>query len=70
MSALILDGSDTPDPTNSRGILLRLLDTLAAWQMRHSYCAISRNQLRNATMTGVTQPSSAKQRSSISPCDR
>ena len=70
MAALILGGSGTPDPTNTRGLLLRVMDTLASWQMRHSYCVISRNQLRKATMTGVTQPSSVNERSSIRPCDR
>lgn len=71
MAALTIGGPGNPDTdTDSRGMLLRLLDALAAWQMRHSYCVISRSQLRNATMTGVTQPSSSNERSSISPCDR
>ena len=52
------------------GALLRLLDTLAEWQMRHSHSVISRVQTDSATITGVTQPSSANERSSISPCDR
>jgi hypothetical protein len=70
MAALSISNPGTPGPTDSRGMLLRLLDALAVWQMRHSYCVISRNQVRNATMIGVTQPSSANERSSISPCDR
>jgi hypothetical protein len=70
MGALTLNGAGAPDSTGSRGMLLRLLDTLAAWQMRHSYCLIRRNQIRSATMTGVNQPSSANERSSINPCDR
>jgi hypothetical protein len=52
-----------------RGALLRWLDTLAAWQMRHSHDVISRRQAANATITSVTQPSSANERSSTSPCD-
>ena len=70
MAAWTFNGAEAPEPTDSRGMLLRWLDTLAAWQMRHSYCVISRNQTRRATITGVTQPSSANERSSISPCDR
>jgi hypothetical protein len=66
-AALCNDGSHTePD----RGVLLRLLDALAAWQMRYSHQVISRVQPLNATMTGVTQPSSVNERSSTSPCDR
>ena len=60
------DSSDAPP----RGALLRWLDTLAAWQMRHSHEVISRIQTDSATITGVTQPSSANVRSSTSPCDR
>ena len=47
-----------------------VLDALAEWQMRHSHRLISRGQALNATMTSVTQPSSANERSSTSPCDR
>ena len=61
---------NSPEPTPPRGALLRLLDTLAAWQMRHSHSVISRVQADSATITGVTQPSSANERSSTSPCDR
>jgi hypothetical protein len=50
--------------------LLRLLDTLAEWQMRHSHHVISRNHRLSATISGVNQPSSGNERSSISPCDR
>ena len=60
----------SPEPTPSRGRVLRLLDTLAAWQMRHSHEVIARVQTDSATITGVNQPSSANERSSISPCDR
>ena len=52
------------------GFTLAPVVILHAWQMRHSYCLISRNQPRSATITGVTQPSSANERSSINPCDR
>ena len=58
------------EPAPSRGRVLRLLDTLAAWQMRHSHEVIARVQTDSATITGVNQPSSANERSSISPCDR
>jgi hypothetical protein len=70
MAALTFDRSSTPEERSPRGPVLRWLDTLATWQMRHSYCVISRHQVLNATMTGVTQPSSTNERSSISPCDR
>jgi len=70
MAALTVNRAEAPEPTDHHGMLLRWLDTLAAWQMRHSYCLIRRNQMRSATSTGVTQPSSANERSSISPCDR
>jgi hypothetical protein len=60
------DSSDAPP----RGTLLRWLDTLAAWQMRHSHEVISRIQTDSATISGVTQPSSANDRSSTIPCDR
>ena len=70
MAALTFADSNSPESAPSRGALLRWLDTLAEWQMRHSHSVISRVQADNATMTGVTQPSSANERSSISPCDR
>ena len=50
--------------------LTHSLDALAAWQMRHLYCLIHRRQALSATITGVNQPSSANERSSINPCDR
>jgi hypothetical protein len=70
MAAALCDGppSTTADP--HRGALLRVLDALAAWQMRHSHEVISRAQTLKATMSGVTQPSSVNERSSTSPCDR
>lgn len=61
---------NSPETVPSRGALLRMLDTLAAWQMRHSHEVISRIQADSATITGVVQPSSANERSSTSPCDR
>jgi hypothetical protein len=63
-------GCKPSDPLPSRGILLRMLDTFAEWQMRHSHSVISRGQADSATISGVTQPSSTNERSSISPCDR
>jgi hypothetical protein len=60
------------DPNSAdatRGVLLRWLDTLAEWQMRHSHSMISR-QADKATITSVTQPSSVNERSSTIPCDR
>ena len=60
----------SPEPAPPRGKLLRMLDTLAEWQMRHSHSVISRTQADNATITSVIQPSSANERSSTSPCDR
>jgi hypothetical protein len=66
MAGLTCNSSESKPP---RGALLRMLDTLAEWQMRHSHRVISRAQADNATMTGVTQPSSANERSSTSPCD-
>ena len=69
MAALAFDCSERPG-RDWPAAVLRWLDTLAAWQMRHSYCVISRNQMLKATMTGVTQPSSTNERSSIIPCDR
>ena len=55
--------------SSTRGMLLRWLDALAEWQMRHSHSVISR-QADKATITSVTQPSSVNERSSTSPCDR
>lgn len=52
---------------SDRGAFLRFLDTLAEWHMRQSHRVISRAQPLAATMTGVNQPSSGKDRSSISP---
>jgi hypothetical protein len=63
-------GCEHPDPMPSRGVLLRMLDTLAVWQMRHSHRVIARTQAASATISGVTQPSNANERSSTSPCDR
>jgi hypothetical protein len=68
MGPLTLGGCHTPAP--DRGVLLRFLDTLAVWQMRHSHAVISRAQTDNATISGVTQPSSSNERSSTSPCER
>ena len=70
MAGLTCHGANSPESAHPRGALLRMLDTLAEWQMRHSHSVISRVQTDNATMTGVTQPSSTNERSSISPCDR
>jgi len=70
MPALAYRNCDQPQATPSRGRLLRLLDTWAAWQMNHSHQVISRGHTDSATMTGVTQPSSVNERSSTSPCDR
>jgi hypothetical protein len=49
---------------------LRMLDTLAEWQMRHSHSVISRAHAASATMSGVAQPSNTNERSSTSPCER
>ena len=70
MNAAICNRSHSADDAPHRGALLRLLDTLATWQMSHSHHVISRAQTLNASMTGVIQPSSANERSSTSPCDR
>ena len=67
MAALSLGGCKSPESTPQRGILLRWLDSFAEWQMRHSHKVISRAQADNATITGVTQPSNANDRSSTSP---
>ena len=65
MAALTCEQCNSPEA--DRGALLRLLDTLAEWQMRHSHTVIRRVQTDNATITGVTQPSSANERSSTIP---
>ena len=65
MAALTCEHCNSPEA--ERGVLLRLLDTLAEWQMRHSHSVIRRAQAANATITGVTQPSSANERSSTIP---
>jgi len=70
MAALTFGTSDSSEGAPRRGALLRLLDTLAEWQMRHSHHVISRSQPLDATISGVNQPSSGKERSSINPCDR
>jgi hypothetical protein len=70
MPALAYRNCDHPQTTPSRGRLLRLLDSWAAWQMSHSHQIISRGQTDSATITGVTQPSSVNERSSTIPCDR
>jgi len=62
--------SNSPQSDPRRGALLRLLDTLAEWQMRHSHSVISRAQSASATISGVNQPSSGNERSNTSPCDR
>lgn len=41
-------GSLSADPTPPRNTLLRILDTLAEWQMRHSHSVISRRRPANA----------------------
>jgi hypothetical protein len=70
MAALTFGTSGPPETTPRRGALLRLIDTLAEWQMQHSHHVISRTQPARATSSGVNQPSSGKERSSINPCDR
>jgi hypothetical protein len=69
MAAMIVPGPNPSPSSPARGALLRWLDALAAWQMRHSHEVISRVQSERATMTGVTQPSSATERSTNIPCD-
>ena len=54
----------------TRSALVRAMDALAEWQIRRSDCLIRRSQTDNATITGVNQPSSTNERSSIRPCDR
>ena len=44
MAALTFGTSNSPEPDPRRGALLRLLDTLAEWQMRHSHRVICRGQ--------------------------
>jgi hypothetical protein len=67
MASLACRTSDSSEAAPDRGGFLRLLDTLAESYMRQSHRVISRAQPLNATMTGVNQPSSGKDRSSISP---
>ena len=70
MAALTFETTNSPESGPRRGALLRLIDTLAEWQMRHSLHVINRSQSACATSSGVNQPSSGKERSSIKPCDR
>ena len=70
MNAIPFRGFKSPDAGPERGALLRLLDTLAEWQMSHAHSVISRVQADSATISGVTQPSSSNERTSTSPCDR
>ena len=70
MAALTYDEANPAQPPPHRGVLLRVLDVLAERQMRHSHCVIRRAQMLEASMTGVTQPSSVNERSSTRPCDR
>ena len=67
MAALAYRTPDSPEAATDRGAFLRLLDTLAESYMRQSHRVISRAQPLNATMTGVNQPSSGNERSSIRP---
>jgi hypothetical protein len=67
MASLACRTSDSSEAATDRGAFLRMLDVLAEWHMRQSHRVISRAQPLNATMTGVNQPSSGKDRSSISP---
>jgi hypothetical protein len=67
MATLTVRTSDSHEATTDRGALLRFLDTLAEWHMRQSHRVISRAQPLAATMSGVNQPSSGKDRSSIRP---
>jgi hypothetical protein len=70
MAALACNGPEASKDAARRNLLLRCLDVLTEWQLRHSLSVISRGQARNATSTSVTQPSSVNERSSTSPCDR
>jgi hypothetical protein len=67
MATLTVRTSDQHDAASDRGAFLRFLDTLAEWHMRQSHRVISRAQPLAATMSGVNQPSSGKDRSSINP---
>ncbi len=44
MATLTFPGCNSPEQRQPRGALLRLLDTLAEWQMRHSHSVIRRIQ--------------------------
>jgi hypothetical protein len=68
--ATLTFGGCKPDTTPPRGVLLRVLDRFAEWQMRHSHSVIRRIQRDAAVIDNVAQPSSVNDRSSISPCDR
>jgi hypothetical protein len=70
MAAAIAQEPGQAESAARRGLLLRWLDALASWQMQRSYGVIHRSQRLNATSTGVNQPSSTNERSSIRPCDR
>ena len=67
MATLAFRTSDSPEATPDRGAFLRMLDAMAEWHMRQSHRVISRAQPLSATMTGVNQPSSGNERSSINP---
>ena len=67
MATLAFGPSDSPEAVSNRGAFLRMLDAMAEWHMRQSHRVISRAQPLAATMSGVNQPSSGKDRSSISP---
>src|SRR5262249_42655025 len=61
------DCNHRPDSADQRGFLLRWIDNFAEWQMRHAYGVINRVQTDKATITSVTQPSNANERSSTKP---
>ena len=67
MASLARPTSESSEAAPDRGAFLRMLDTLAEWHMRQSHRVISRAQPLSATMTGVNQPSSGNDRSSINP---
>jgi hypothetical protein len=67
MAALTCEPCHPPESKPDRSALLRVLDTLAEWQMRHSHNVIRRVQADNATISGVTHPSGANERSSTKP---
>ena len=67
MATLAFRTSDQPEAASDRGAFLRMLDAVAEWHMRQSHRVISRAQPLSATMTGVNQPSSGNERSSIRP---